>query len=156
LCEPGSWDCLLFSLFHLDRTWKLSHSHNSKPTRRVPQVRCWNLGLAVAFLSLVFHVDRHQPRCFSVVKPQTAPPPISRMFHQSANHRIRVQVVQLLPFLSLAVHIEIVRPRLPERSQRLLRHINPKDCVHRRFITFRRFDSLWNIVRPNAAAYSKL
>jgi hypothetical protein len=33
----------------LDRTRNLSHTHKLKTTRRVPQVRSLNLGLAVAF-----------------------------------------------------------------------------------------------------------
>src|SRR2546425_2226473 len=53
-----------------------------KATRRVPQVRRWNLGPGVAFLFLPFHVDRHQLRRSSPVKSPTAPPPISRVFHQ--------------------------------------------------------------------------
>ena len=68
-----------------------------------------------------FHVNRHRPRCSSPVILPTAPSPILRMFHQSANHRIRVHVIQLILLLSTGVHVEIVKPRLPERPQRFSR-----------------------------------
>jgi RHS repeat-associated protein len=83
----------------------------------VPQVRRLNLGLGVASSFSLFHVDRHESQRASVVKPPTTRRPISRVFHQSSNHRIRVHIIQLFRLLSLAVHIEIVKPRLPERPQ---------------------------------------
>src|SRR5271168_4955736 len=75
------------------------------------------------FFSSLFHVDRYQPRSPSRVKLPTAPLPISRMFHQSPNHRIRMHVIQLFPFLFPAVHIEVIKPRLPERPQRFARRL---------------------------------
>ena len=68
-----------------------------------------------------FHVNCHQPRGSSPVKPPAAPPPFPWMFHQSAKHWIRVHVIQLFLLLSFAVHIEIIKSRLPERSQRFSR-----------------------------------
>jgi hypothetical protein len=78
-------------------------------------------GSWVCLLSLLFHVHRHEPRPSSIIKPPTAPHPIFRMFHQPANHRIRMHVIQLLRFLPPAVHIEIVKPRLPKRPQQFSR-----------------------------------
>src|SRR5216684_2609414 len=51
------------------------------------------------FFSSLFHVDRNEALISSTVESPTAPPPISRMFHQPANHWIRVHVIQLFSLL---------------------------------------------------------
>ena len=67
--------------------------------------------------SFLLHVH-HQHRAPAGIKTPTAPCPILRMLHQSTHHRIRVHVIQLLFPLPLAIHIEIVKSRLPERPRR--------------------------------------
>src|SRR5258708_683810 len=62
-------------------------------------------------------IDLHQSRFVSCVKRKTAPRPILGMLHQPALHRIRVHVVQFFFLLLVAVHIEVVKPRLPELRQ---------------------------------------
>ena len=72
---------------------------------------------------LLFLLNIHgKQRLFpaKVIRP-AAPRPIPRMIHQAALYRIRVHVIQLFPLLSPAIHIEIVKPRLPERPQRFTR-----------------------------------
>src|SRR5271167_3116634 len=86
--------------------------------RRVPQVRFVNLGPGVVFSFSPFCVHGQKRTCRSVVISPTTPRPILWMLHQSANHRIRVHVIQFLLLLSVAVHVEIVKSRLPEGSQR--------------------------------------
>jgi hypothetical protein len=54
------------------------------------------------------------------------------MFHQSSNHRIRMHMIQLLPF-PLAVNIEITEVRLPERPQRFSPLLNRQSPPHRHF-----------------------
>ena len=51
-----------------------------------------------------------------VIRPAT-PRPIPRMIYQPALYRIGMHVIQLLSLLSPAIHIEIVKSRLPERPQ---------------------------------------
>ncbi len=83
----------------------------------VPQVRfsTWVLGSLQFAVSSLFQINRNQSRFVLHIERPTAPRPVSRMFHQSPNHRIRVHVIQLLfPLLNCA-DIEIVKPRLPER-----------------------------------------
>ena len=86
-----------------------------------------NLGLGVAFslrchlLGFSFRSKIHvqQRLLLPKIKRPTAPRPIPRMLHQSALHRIRMHVVQLFFFLSLAVYIEVMEPRLPQAPRRL-------------------------------------
>src|SRR5882762_2164944 len=81
-------------------------------------VGTWVLGLpSLPFLN-IHGKQRLLPA--KVIRPAT-PSPISRMIHQAALYRIGVHVIQLLSLLSPAIHIEIVKPRLPERPQRFTR-----------------------------------
>jgi len=77
-----------------------------------------NLGLGVAIFYLVHRVHREQ-RFLPVVKSPAAPRPISRMTHKPALHRIGMHVVQLLHSFSRAIHVEVVKTRLPEWLRRL-------------------------------------
>jgi hypothetical protein len=66
----------------------------------------------LAVLSDSVHVN--QSSLSFGIKPPTAPRPIFRVFHQSANHRVAVHVIQFFLHLSAAVHVEVIKSRLPE------------------------------------------
>ncbi len=78
----------------------------------------WVLGLPSLPLLNIHGKQRLLPA--NVIRPAT-PRPIPRMIHQAALYRIGVHVIQLLPLLSPAIDIEIVKPCLPERPQRFTR-----------------------------------
>src|SRR6266478_8867157 len=59
-------------------------------------------------------IDPRQSCFFFRVKRETAPRPVLRVPHEPSHHRIRVHVLQFFLFLLVTVHVEIVRPRLPE------------------------------------------
>jgi hypothetical protein len=82
-------------------------------------VGTWVLGLPSLPLSNIHRKQRLLPA--KVVRSAT-PRPIPRMFHQARLYRIGVHVIQLLPLFFPAIHIEIVKPRPPERPQRFTRH----------------------------------
>jgi hypothetical protein len=53
---------------------------------------------------------------FRVMRP-TAPRPVFRMNNQFSFHRIRMHILQFLPNLLPAPHIEVIEPPLPKRRQ---------------------------------------
>src|SRR2546425_7412586 len=65
--------------------------------------------------SLQIHCIDPRQSCFVFrVKRETAPRPVLRVPHEPSRHRIRVHVLQFFFFLLVTVHVEIVKPRLPE------------------------------------------
>ena len=107
--------------------WREYHCGTSRESierRRVRQVRFLNLGLALDVASSRIPLPLPNPRQFSqappssIVNPPTAPRPISRMLHQPLHHWIRVHVMEFFILFPPAIHVETVKPRLPERSQR--------------------------------------
>ena len=73
-------------------------------------------------------IDSHKPRLSHYVVCPTAPRPFLRMLHQSTRQRIAVHIIQFFSLLPVRVHVEVVKPRLPERSCVLhwLRKAKPK------------------------------
>ena len=70
--------------------------------------------LSVPYHSSIHEIDRDQPSLTSFIRPEAAPHPFTRLFHESSFYRIGVHVLQLLSNLLRAIHVEIVEPRLPE------------------------------------------
>jgi len=79
---PGDDSRILQHTF--DRTRNLGQLKHQDNTEGAPGSKL-EPGSWGCLLSSLFDVDRHQPSLSSLIKPPTAPPPISRMFHQSAN-----------------------------------------------------------------------
>ena len=89
------------------------------PHTSVPRV-----GILICFvllLSLLIRgIHRYQPGSSTGVEGIAAPQPLPRLARYSSFDRVRVQVVQLLAPLRRAVHIEIVKARLPEMRKSFL------------------------------------
>jgi hypothetical protein len=117
----GGWPGKAFLILHLERRPEPTTVQFpcDRKTRRVPQVRGGNLGLGVAFSSLKHPSEAAaSPRQSNTPSCSTPDPS-----HDSPSRALPdcVHVIQFLPLLSRAIHIEIVKPRLPERPQRFTR-----------------------------------
>jgi hypothetical protein len=68
-------------------------------------------------IPLLDRIHFDQPNFTTRIEQIAAPNPLRRILHQPPLHRIRVHVLELFPFLSRTVHIEVIESRLPKTCQ---------------------------------------
>jgi hypothetical protein len=86
--------------------------------------------------SSIRKIDRYQPYLTSFIRYETAPGPFTRASYEPPFHRISVHVLDLLSNLLRAIHIEIVKSRLPEPWQFRLTLLKCQPHLSRRHMTF--------------------
>ncbi len=102
--------------------WRVARAR-ARPTKLGAPPSGWEGGSWVSPSASSFRddIDTDKPWLPHYVESPTAPWPILRVFHQSTRQGIAVHILELLSFLPVCVYIEIVKPRLPERSDVLHR-----------------------------------
>ena len=122
--------CNLRVRFAFEFSFRVSVLNSTSNPKRVPQVSlprtCGfpsefsrirfsaRVRIAFKFTSRPLRLNL-QPRLSPPrIKSITAPPPILRIFHEPALHRIRVHVLEFFVHLLLTPDVEIIKPRLPK------------------------------------------